>query len=128
MLDETIAQLLDEAGDLADGKLQLGPVIEQIQAAFDARSIANVVTRVRAIDISVPDAQWQAIRAELRSRRVGTPDRRDEALKALGRAVQNDDQSEFWRALLLLGIIVRDSMPHLDNAFQEPGERELPMP
>lgn len=116
-LEDTISTLITEA---AAAEKSIGEVFSQVQTAIEDMEIKKLRTQVQSLTVSAPEAQWQQIRTALTSRRTGTPDRRDEALRVIGAAVKNNQQAVFWRALLVLGLMVRDSMPHLDSEFQEP--------
>lgn len=113
-LSDTIAQLLNEA-ETAD--LKTGDLISRVVQAGELRSIANLRSQADLLTVSSPDPQWQAIRKKFQSRRSATPDRRDDILRLIGAAVKNDDQTAFWRGVVVLALMVRDSMPHLDEEF-----------
>lgn len=113
-LQDTIAQLLDEA-DTVDVKG--GNLLNQIVQASEARALLKLRDEAALLTASAPPAQWQAIREKFRSRRTNTPDRRDDVLRLIGAAVRDDNQAAFWRGVVVLALMVRDSMPHIDEEF-----------
>ena len=116
-LQETIDTLITEA-DAAG--LTLGEVIQRIQQSQEDAELGKLIGSLQGLIVAAPGPQWQTIRTALITRRSKTPDRRDVVLRKIGAAVKTNNQPQFWRALLLLGLMVRDSLPHLDTEFKEP--------
>ena len=110
-LTQQINDLLDQA---ETDQTVFTQVMTELTDAYQARQMAAACQV--AYWPELPEGQWQAVKLEYVNRKQLPADYAT-AMTDIATAISDDNEHEFWMAVLRLSWMVRASMPHLDPLF-----------